>query len=186
VPPRPWTWLHQVHGARVVTVAAPGAHAGEDADAAVTAVPGAALVIRTADCAPVALLSPTAVGIAHAGWRGLLAGVVEQTVDALRAVGAGAITARVGPCIGPGSYEFGPDDLAAVADRYGDAVRATTAGGGPALDVAAGVAAALERVGVALDGALPPPCTATGPDAYFSHRARADVGRQASFVWLEP
>jgi copper oxidase (laccase) domain-containing protein len=64
-------------------------------------------------------------------------------------------------------------------------VRGTTGRGAPALDLAAGVAAALERSGVALDGALPPPCTATLADTYFSHRARAEPGRQASFVWLE-
>jgi copper oxidase (laccase) domain-containing protein len=64
-------------------------------------------------------------------------------------------------------------------------VRGTTAQGAPALDLAAGVAAALERSGVVLGGRLPA-CTAALADAYFSHRARGEPGRQASFVWLEP
>ena len=185
MPPRPWTWLRQVHGADVVTVTAAGEHAGEPADAAVTSVPGATLVVRTADCAPVALLSESVVGLAHAGWRGLVGGVVERTVEVMRSAGAGPITARIGPCVAPDAYEFGSEELAAVADRYGDRVRGSTERGAPALDLAAGVAAALERSGVALDGGLPPPCTANLADTYFSHRARAEPGRQASFVWLE-
>jgi YfiH family protein len=168
----------------VVVVGAPGAHAGEEADAAVTTAPGAALVIRTADCAPVALLSDVAVGLAHAGWRGLVGGVVERTVEAMRALGAGDVTARIGPCIGPAAYEFGSTDLDAVADRYGDGVRTTASTGGPSLDLAAGVAAALERCGAHLEGDTPR-CTARGADTYFSHRARAEAGRQASFVWLD-
>jgi purine-nucleoside/S-methyl-5'-thioadenosine phosphorylase / adenosine deaminase len=162
-----------------------GEHAGAPADAAVTSVPGAALVIRTADCAPVALLAEAAVGVAHAGWRGLVGGVVERTVEAMREAGAGPITARIGPCVAPSAYEFGAEELAVVADLYGDGVRATARGGAPALDLAAGVAAALECSGVVLDGRGPPPCTATLDDVYFSHRARAEPGRQASFVWLE-
>src|SRR5690606_15998658 len=104
VPPRPWTWLRQCHGADVVVVEAPGDQAGARADGAVTAAVGAALVIRAADCAPIALLADEAVGIAHAGWRGLLAGVVERTVEALRGLGATRIEARIGPCISPAAY----------------------------------------------------------------------------------
>jgi YfiH family protein len=178
--------LRQVHGATVVTVARPGEHAGAEADAAVTACPGAVLLVRTADCAPVALAADSVVGIAHAGWRGLVAGVVERTVDAMRAAGAGAITARVGPCISPSAYEFGAEELDAVAARYGEGVRASTATGGSALDLVAGVRAALEGCGVTLADHERPPCTATAAGTYFSHRARREPGRQASFVWLEP
>jgi YfiH family protein len=178
--------LRQVHGADVVTVRRPGEHAGTEADAAVTASPGAALVVRTADCAPVALESASVVGIAHAGWRGLVAGVVERTVGAMRAAGAGEITARVGPCISPLAYEFGADELDVVAARYGDDVRASTAAGRPALDLVAGERAALDGCGVTVVGADRPPCTATSAGTYFSHRARREPGRQASFVWLEP
>jgi YfiH family protein len=186
VPPRPWTWLRQVHGAEVVTVRCPGDRAGTEADAAVTAIAGAVLVVRTADCAPVAFLSDEVVGLAHAGWRGLVGGVVERTVEVMRSVGAGVITARIGPCISPPAYEFGPADLDVVAARYGDGVRAQTSGGGSALDLAAGVRAALEAAGVEAIEPGPPPCTATLGERYFSHRARHDTGRQATFVWLEP
>jgi hypothetical protein len=168
-----------------VTVTRPGEHAGAPADAAVTAHPGAVLVIRTADCAPVALLADGALGLAHVGWRGLVAGVVEATVGALRALGGDPVTAHIGPCIGPAAYEFGSEPLDAVAERYGDGVRARTAGGAPALDLAAGVREALARAGVAAGGD-PPPCTATNHASYFSHRARREAGRQATFAWLEP
>jgi YfiH family protein len=167
-----------------VTVASAGEHAGAPADGAVTAAPGAALVVRTADCAPVALLAPEAVGIAHAGWRGLTLGIVEATVGALRALGAGSIEATVGPCISAACYEFGARELDEVAERYGEGVRAVTADGRPALDLAAGVVAALRSTGVqrvTVDGT----CTATSGDRFFSHRARRDLGRQGSFVWLD-
>ena len=86
----PWTWLHQEHGAAVVVVDRPGQHAGEHADAAVSAVPGAALAVQVADCAPVALVSSAgAVGIAHVGWRGLVAGVLPAAVSALIGAGRG-------------------------------------------------------------------------------------------------
>jgi len=145
----PWTWLRQVHGDRVVVVDEPGGGAGQRADAAVTDRPGCALAILTADCAPVALIaSDGVVGVAHAGWRGLVGGVLERTVQVMRAGGASDVRALLGPCIRPGCYEFGADDLAQVARRLGDGVRATTASGAPALDVPAAVRAALGRVGV--------------------------------------
>src|ERR1039458_4919587 len=85
---RPWTRLAQVHGARVVEVGHPGGGSGEAADAAVSRSPGVALAVVTADCAPVAFRSREGViGLAHAGWRGLLAGVIEATVAAMRDLG---------------------------------------------------------------------------------------------------
>ena len=81
---RPWTWLAEIHGTRVVTVDRPGDGAGEIADGCVTADPGAALGIWVGDCAPVAFISREGViGAAHAGWRGLVAGVLTATVDNL-------------------------------------------------------------------------------------------------------
>jgi copper oxidase (laccase) domain-containing protein len=114
----PWTWLRQVHGATVVRVGAPGGGAGTRADAAVTDRPGCAIAVLTADCAPVALASDEGViGVAHAGWRGLAAGVIEATVDEMRALGATRIFAAVGPCIRAGCYEFGPAELDEVVCR---------------------------------------------------------------------
>jgi YfiH family protein len=180
----PWTWLRQVHGARVVTVQHAGDAAGEAADAAVTAVPGAALAVHTADCAPVVLVADGVVGVVHAGWKGLVEGVIPAAVDAMRALGAGDVDAVLGPCIHAECYEFGPDDLAAVAAVLGDDVRGVTAAGRPALDVPAAVRAAAAHAGVRRvdDVGL---CTSCDDTRWFSHRARAETGRQAAVVWLE-
>lgn len=181
----PWSWLRQVHGCRVVRVDAPGAWAGEEADAAVTAVPGAVLAVHTADCVPLVVTSGSGIGVAHVGWRGLVAGVVESTVTALRALEDGSpLRAEIGPSIRPRCYEFGPEDLDVVAARYGPSVRSTSARGLPALDLASGISIALERVGVGppRDGAV---CTACSP-VHWSFRAGADKGRQASLAWIEP
>ncbi len=93
----------QVHGADVAVVEQPWAvGAGPRADAMVTRLPGVGLGIITADCAPVLFAGPGVVGAAHAGWRGALAGVLEATAAAM---GPGPVTAAIGPCIGPASYE---------------------------------------------------------------------------------
>jgi YfiH family protein len=180
----PWTWLRQVHGDTVVTVTAPGEGAGTKADASATDRPGCVLTVLTADCAPVALVSPEGViGAVHAGWRGLGAGVVERAVDATRALGASELRAVLGPCIRPECYEFGAADLDTVAARLGHGVRAVTSAGHPALDVPAAVAAALERAGVTELDDLGV-CTACSPD-YFSWRARGELARQAMVVWRD-
>ncbi|MGE4481826.1 peptidoglycan editing factor PgeF [Acidocella sp.] len=103
--------LKQVHGPKVITVTAPWDEgAGPEADAFVTTLPGLALGIITADCAPVLFAGDNgAIGAAHAGWRGALAGVLEETIRALRALGAEAIQATIGPCIHQKSYEVGHD-----------------------------------------------------------------------------
>ena len=105
---------YQCHSAAVVVVERPWRH--EDAprvDGLVTRVPGIALGILTADCAPVLFADPRAgvIGAAHAGWRGALGGVIEATVARMEALGAGRgdIRAGIGPCIGPLSYEVGPE-----------------------------------------------------------------------------
>ncbi|HEV7888495.1 MAG TPA: polyphenol oxidase family protein [Acidimicrobiales bacterium] len=181
--PEPWTRLRQVHGTRVVVVEEPGGGTGEEADAAVTQVRGAHLAVFTADCAPVALASPEGViGAAHAGWRGLAGGVLEHTVEAMRSLGASRIEAALGPCIHPECYEFGTAELDAVAASLGHTVRGRTADGRPALNLPAGVRAALTRVGVSLVH-VDEACTACSPDC-FSHRARGDEERQAMVVWL--
>jgi copper oxidase (laccase) domain-containing protein len=113
----------------------------------------------------------------HAGWRGLLAGVVPTAVDALRAVGTGTVRAVIGPCIRPAHYEFGTDDLAVVAARFGDVVIGTTVDGSPALDLAAGVRAAFGECGV-VDVDDLGECT-FADSRYFSYRRDGVTGRQA-------
>ena len=146
------------------------------------------LCILTADCAPIAFSSAEGVrGVAHAGWKGLAEGVIAATVDAMRAHGATAIEAALGPCIHPSCYEFSPSDLDEVASRLGDHVRATTADGRPALDLPGAVRHELVRAGVALVDDVDR-CTAcdvddTGAPRWFSHRARSDEARQALVQW---
>ena len=178
-----WTWLRQVHGPRVVTVTTPGEHAGTEADAAVTAVPGAVLAVQVADCAPVLLEGDGVVGVAHAGWRGLRAGVIEATAQAMAALGSPVVSITLGPCIRARCYEFGEPELTTVADAYGPSVRATTAWGTPALDVAAGVAEAARRIGAPFTDVGT--CTACSP-VHWSYRARADASRQALVAWIRP
>lgn len=190
----PWTWLRQAHGAEVVVVDQPGAGAVAVADASVTAVPDLALSVQVADCAPVVLLGEAgphagagdaglaAVGVAHAGWRGLVAGIIPAAVAAMRRVGGPRIRAAIGPCIHPECYEFAAGDLDAVASVLGDEVRGRTATGGPALDLVAGVRMALAAsgVGTCADVGI---CTACSP-RHWSHRAAGDPQRQALVACL--
>ena len=189
VAPGRWTWLQQVHGARVVVVDHPGQHAGVEADAAVTSCVDAVLAVQTADCAPVLLAGwhqgdLVAVGAAHAGWRGLHLGVLERTVEELRALGATEVQWRLGACISPDAYEFGEQDLDVVARRLGPEVRSRTRDGRPALDLRAGVRAALAGVdAVEAEPGVAVGCTAS--DArWYSYRARRDAGRQSGVTWM--
>jgi polyphenol oxidase len=193
---RPWTWLQQAHGGDVVVVRAPGQHAGAIADAAVglartsatadgrTGADGPVLAIHTADCAPVALVSPEGIlGAVHAGWRGLQAGIVEATVAQMRTEGASTVRAVLGPCIHAECYEFGTEDLERLVARLGPQVRGQTSNGRPAFDAPAAVERALRRAGVDSPDVVPV-CTACDT-RFFSYRARGDDGRQAMLVWLE-
>jgi polyphenol oxidase len=188
IAPAPWTWLEQVHGNRVVRACAPGDRAGEPADAVVTAVPGVVLAVHTADCAGVLLWGAgpgvAAVGAVHAGWRGLLDGVLEATVSALDGLGATDISFALGPCISPAAYEFGAGELDQLVRRYGPSLASTTTEGTPALDLRAGVRAALRGAGAREDASGPDACTATEP-GWYSWRARADRGRQAAVIWMD-
>ena len=107
--------VHQVHSAKVETVDGPLNSAKPQADAMVSATPGVALGILTADCQPVLFADPDAgvIGAAHAGWRGALDGVLEATIDAMIDLGADreTITAVIGPSISQRAYEVGPEFL---------------------------------------------------------------------------
>ena len=153
----------------------PGEHAGAEADAAITREPFAKLAVRTADCVPVVLVGADAVGVVHAGWRGLARGVIQATIAQMGEVRE----AHVGPHIRAGCYEFGAGDLDEVAAALGDGVRGTTTWGAPALDLTAGVRLALGDIPVIDAGA----CTAC-TDLYFSWRARQDAARFATITWI--
>jgi polyphenol oxidase len=159
------------------------------ADAVVATSRELAIAVVTADCAPVALWTDDAViGVVHAGWRGLLDGVVETTAEEVRSRSArpDTLKALLGPCIGPCCYEFGTADLDRLARVYGDQVRARTTAGTESLDLWAGVRAALVRAGATFEGYLSfdglPACTACN-STWFSWRRDHDRGRQAMFVW---
>jgi len=180
--PGEWTWLRQVHGCRVETAEGPGDRAGASADAVVTRCSGAALAVQTADCAPVCLVGDNEVAVAHAGWRGLLAGVLSATLDAMQTPPQ-RLVATIGPCIRPGSYEFSLCDLARVEEAAGPAARSFTAAGAPALDLAAAVASVLAKSGVERIDDLG---LDTADERWYSHRVRGDSGRQATALRLVP
>lgn len=111
-------WLTQVHGHQVVDAGAGANAGGVEADAAIATRPGVVCAIQTADCLPVlfADVNGAVVGAAHAGWRGLQGGVLQNTVARMRAAGAGPISAWLGAAIGPERFEVGADVLAVFAE----------------------------------------------------------------------
>lgn len=114
VTPSALVTARQVHGSGCLVVEHPWAPTeAPEADALVCERPGLAVGVLSADCAPVLLADPVAgrVAAVHAGWRGLLAGVLEAAIELFRSRGSapGDVFAAIGPCIGPGSYEVGPD-----------------------------------------------------------------------------
>jgi YfiH family protein len=172
----------QVHGAAVERVASPTSDREEppDADGQATATPGIAGLVLTADCLPVAIAGEGAVAMVHAGWRGLAAGVLQEAVEAVRALGArGRLEAAIGPGAGPCCYEVGEEVHAAFA-HHGPAVRL-----GSQLDLKAIARIELEGAGVAQvhDADL---CTiCSEPSLFFSHRRdRGVTGRQGGIAWL--
>ena len=192
-------FLQQVHGTRVLRLQADAAHIaasqGAEADACLTTEPGVACTIMVADCLPVlfAHASGRAVAAAHAGWRGLAGGVLEATVQALQqAAGPGAISAWLGPCIGPAAFEVGDE----VREAFGpdEAVRACFQPQGPGkwlADLPALARIRLQQAGVAdLHGndGTPGWCTVTQASVFFSHRRDAarlgSTGRMAACIWF--
>lgn len=176
----PWSWIRQVHGNTVLRVAEPGQHSGAEADGLYTTEVGAAIAVTTADCAPVILLAERGVAVVHAGWRGIVDGIIEQAATSLEEAAGAPVAAIVGPCIAPAAYEFGRQDLDQVRDRFGPSVESTTAAGTPALDVPAAVASAC----VAAGWPAPERPSCTSDPRWFSHRTRADRGRQTAVAWL--
>ncbi len=165
--------MKQVHGRAVVVVAGDEPWwevSRREADALVTRRSGVRIGVRTADCVPV-LIEDAELGAcaaAHAGWRGLVAGVVEATVAALVELGArpAAMRAALGPSIGPCCFEVGPE----VAAQFPGFVVVPPDGGKPRVDLHAAARAALTRAGVGAVDAAPVPCTKCDPRGYYSYR----------------
>lgn len=170
--------MSQVHGA---TVALAEAGVRPEADALVTDRADVVLVVRVADCVPVLLADDDGrcVAAVHAGRQGLLKGVVPAAVRRMRDLGAGEITAWVGPRVCGACYEV-PAQLQAEVLAAVPAARATSASGTPALDIGAGVLAQLEKAGVRTHDVGT--CTRESPDLY-SHRRDGDrAGRSAGLI----
>jgi copper oxidase (laccase) domain-containing protein len=176
----PWSWIVQVHEAEVLTVEHQGHHAGAVADGLLTTSVDCPIAVTTADCAPVVLIAERGVAVVHAGWRGLMAGIVERAGEQLTATAGAPVQAMLGPCIAPEDYEFGSTELDLMADRFGPAARGITRAGTPALDVPAAVAVACERAGWSAPERPP----STSDPRWFSHRTRGDLGRQTAVAWL--
>jgi polyphenol oxidase len=157
------------------------------ADALVTTTPGVVLTVLVADCTPVLLWDRRArvVAAAHVGRRGLEAGVIDATIQAMTALRGrpDRIYALIGPAVCPEHYEV-PAQMQADVAAAAPAAEASTADGRPALDIRAGVLAQLRDCGVRL-GMFMPQCTAE-TSSYFSYRRDGTTGRFAGLVWLEP
>jgi YfiH family protein len=185
-------WLRQVHGTRVIE-AAPVIQ-GEvpnipDADAAVTHSPGVVLVIQAADCMPVLLAARDgrAIAAAHAGWRGLCGGVIENAVAAMD-VPAAQVVAWLGPAISGSAYEVGEDVRQSFTAADPLAATGFTPNGRPGkywLDLYALARQRLERLGVhSVHGGSY--CTLREQERFFSYRRDGVTGRMATLLWLEP
>jgi hypothetical protein len=175
---------HQVHGAELAWHEAPQnpspfaemLPADQEVDAHATAIPGLAMLVQVADCLPIALAGERGepcMAMVHGGWRGLAAGIVGRTAEAI-----GATAAAIGPGIGRCCYEVGDEVLDAFSGLDGVAT-------GRMLDLTAVAQAQLKEAGVA-EVESSGLCTSCNPELFFSHR-RDDgtTGRQAGLAWIE-
>lgn len=193
LPGAPLVLARQVHSPAVIAVTGPWAGAPPQADAVVTATPGLLVGVITADCAPVLLADQEAgvVAAAHAGWRGAVGGVIENTIAAMEALGARRerIAAAIGPTIGQASYEVD----AALRDRFGEDDLPFFAPGAPGrwqFDLPGFVAQRLGAAGIAMIGNLAQD-TYSQPGRFFSfrratHRGEPTGGRQTSVIGVAP
>lgn len=182
-------WLQQVHGIRCVD--ASRVSAGCEADAAFTRVPGVVCAVLTADCLPVLLCDAagTVVAAAHAGWRGLAAGVIESTVAAM-GVPPDRLMAWLGPAIGPQHFEVGGEvrDTFITHDPQAARAFAAKANGKWLCDIYLLARQRLEALGVCRsvgNAASADFCTARDAARFFSYRRDGATGRMASLIWLD-
>jgi hypothetical protein len=180
-------WLNQVHGTDVVELGRDNAGERLSADASFTRAPGVACAILTADCLPVVLAdkSGTVVGAAHAGWRSLCGGVLENLIAAM-SVEPSTLVAWLGPAIGPKNFEVGPEVRAAFLDHAPEAAAAfTETGARPGhfmADIYLLARQRLHQAGVrsVSGGGL---CTVNDSDWFFSYRRDGRTGRLATLIW---
>ncbi len=187
---------YQIHSATVVTVDCPRDGGPPQADAHVTNVPGLTLGVLTADCMPWLFVDPQAkvIGAAHAGWRGALAGILENTVESMAALGAepANICAALGPCMRQPNFEVGLDLVNAFTQKHPESERFFAPGKAEhkrMFDLAGFGAWRLRKAGVEKLDDLDI-CTLDDPDRYFSYRASrragdSDYGRNLSAIVID-
>lgn len=182
-------WVNQVHGTEVIELTPDNVQDNARADASFTRNPGIACAILTADCLPVILTDSrgTVVGAAHAGWRSLSGGVIENLVSAM-AVAPETLHAWLGPAIGPDSFEVGPEVHDAFVNQDPEAAKALKTerarAGHFTADIYALATLRLNRLGVSsvTGGGL---CTVQDADRFFSYRREGQTGRMATLIWLK-
>ena len=173
----------QVHGSDVEIVTTGGHYPARDG--LVTAIPGVLLAIVAADCAAVLLADPEArvIGACHAGWRGAVGGILENTVEAMAGLGAdpGRLRAWISPCIGWQAFRVSTK----VAERFhpGD-VRWIPSDDRPHVDLAGAIVRRLTALGLGADRvSADGRCTASVPELFFSHRAQSGLtGRMMGLI----
>jgi YfiH family protein len=184
--PREPKWLRQVHGSRVV--ASDRLTDIPEADASVARQAGTVCVVVVADCMPVLLCDQagSVVGIAHAGWRGLSSGVIENTVSEM-GVAPASLLAYLGPAIGPGAFEVGADvrDAFLAADSGANEAFKSCRDDTWLADLFMLARRRLARCGVrqVFGGGL---CTYSDPARFYSYRRDQTTGRMGAFIWLAP
>lgn len=181
-------WLQQVHGTAVID-ATEAVEAGRVpvADAACCSQPGVVCAVLTADCLPVLLCDRAGrqVAVLHAGWRGLAAGVIEQTVDTMQQPGE-ALLAWLGPAIGPTAYQVGDEVREAFLkhDQQAQAAFQSDPEGGWKADLYRLARQRLAARGVsAIYGGNE--CSFSDAERFYSYRRDGDTGRMASLIWLQ-
>ena len=181
-------WMAQVHGTDVADLDTLGDSVVATADAAVASQPGKVAVVLTADCMPLFFTDDagTRVGVAHAGWRGMAAGVIENTVEAM-GIAPERLMAWMGPAIGPRAFEVGPEVREAFVNADPDADRAFRSHkpGKHMADLYTLARQRLARAGVSRvsGGGY---CTHTDSARFFSYRRAKTTGHMGSFIWIEP
>lgn len=193
--PSPPRWLRQVHGIDVLPCSDAAENGGAgvldavgEADASIARDPGVVLAILTADCLPVlfSAIDGSEIAAAHAGWRGLAAGVLEATVAAMHSA-SGDVIAWLGPAAGPQAYEVGVEVYDTFVSQRADAARhfVATRPGHWRVDLFGLARDRLAAAGVVrtFGGDV---CTISEPARFFSHRRDGRSGRMASLIWMQP
>lgn len=179
------SFVSQVHGTAIAEVTRADLRGpAAEADAQITTESGLGLAIMVADCTPVMLADPEAgiIAAVHAGRPGMSLGIVGDTVERMRELGAGEIHAVIGPSICPRCYEV-PEEMRAEVAAIEPVTASVSVTGTPAIDVAAGVAEQLRRAGVAIDH-FSRTCTRES-DELFSYRRQSRTGRFVGVVWMQ-